>query len=958
MKHQILTLLKAALAVSLFPCATLIAQVPQTIHYQGKVTVDGEPFDGTGYFKFALIYDGTENIETAEALAIIGIDGEIWSIFVPNGGSGYTSPPEVTIIDSGSGSGAEATAVVVNGAVDQINVDQGGSGYSSSVNIVVEDPPVPELEIVWSNDGTTGNNIPVDAVALPVSDGIFSVALGDIGLGGMSEPISTSAFAELPVFLRVWFDDGQEGFQLLSPDQPLASVPYAFSAGYAEDVAEGSVSFDQIDPAIALFSRVQGSDAIEKVVAEQGILRISPFFDPEVDQDLFSPMIRMGHVNNFASNRGATVSGGGTASSPNLANGIFSTIGGGLGNEASGGHATIGGGLGNQASGLQYATVAGGQDNTASNWAAMVGGGQDNEAGGGWSTVGGGVDNSANNLYSSIGGGQSNEASGDWSTVAGGVSNTANNQHSAIGGGQGNEANGDWSSIAGGKNNTTNDRYSAIGGGSENEANEWWTTVSGGFSNEVSGQSGTVAGGALNIASHGHSTIGGGRSNEASENFATVSGGLSNEASGSHAAVSGGRENIASGGSATISGGRNNTASGSEATVGGGITNRASDSYATVTGGNNNEASAFAATIGGGRSNEAAGQFSMVPGGDANEALGNYSFAAGHRAKVDEDHHGTFIWADSTWANFSSTDEDQFLIRAGNGVGIGTNSPSNQLSVAGRADFSQRVGIGTNAPTRMLHLKGNSVNTPTMLFQSDNAPANQRVAALFMNVTSGHMSLGRMNDAGTSLQETHMRIRADNGFVGMGTTNPQTLLHLDGLNTSTSNPDGLRLQNGDFNYWDLHLSHAFLQFNRNGTNLAYVNHNGEWNTASDERLKQDIRSVDSVLSQVKGLDVVSYHYKDRERSNHPQIGFLAQNVVKYFPQLASRESEDDYWSLNYTGFGVLAIRAIQEQQEVIEAQEARIAELEEQLAAQDDLETRLTQIETMLAGEELASSSD
>ena len=41
--------------------------------------------------------------------------------------------------------------------------------------------------------------------------------------------------------LRVWFSDGVNGFQQLSPDRHFASVPYAFSAGSAT-IADGSLS--------------------------------------------------------------------------------------------------------------------------------------------------------------------------------------------------------------------------------------------------------------------------------------------------------------------------------------------------------------------------------------------------------------------------------------------------------------------------------------------------------------------------------------------------------------------------------------------------------------------------------------------------------------------------------------------------------------------------------------------
>jgi len=70
-----------------------------------------------------------------------------------------------------------------------------------------------------------------------------------------------------------------------------------------------------------------------------------------------------------------------------------------------------------------------------------------------------------------------------------------------------------------------------------------------------------------------------------------------------------------------------------------------------------------------------------VPGGRENTAAGHTSFAAGYRAKAN--HSGTFVWADSTAADFASTGKDQFLIRASGGVGIGTPSPTGQLDVNG-----------------------------------------------------------------------------------------------------------------------------------------------------------------------------------------------------------------------------------------------------------------------------------
>jgi len=74
----------------------------------------------------------------------------------------------------------------------------------------------------------------------------------------------------------------------------------------------------------------------------------------------------------------------------------------------------------------------------------------------------------------------------------------------------------------------------------------------------------------------------------------------------------------------------------------------------------------------------------VIPGGTLNRAGGTNSLAAGSRAGAL--HNGTFVWGDSQSADFASTGEDQFLVRARRGVGINTNDPgTNALLVNGRA---------------------------------------------------------------------------------------------------------------------------------------------------------------------------------------------------------------------------------------------------------------------------------
>jgi hypothetical protein len=89
----------------------------------------------------------------------------------------------------------------------------------------------------WSNDGTsTGGGEPTAAVQLAVSDGLFSVLLGDTTLGGMTQALTAAVFSQPDRYLRVWFSASAGGpFSQLTPDTRIAAVPYALQAQEAAD---------------------------------------------------------------------------------------------------------------------------------------------------------------------------------------------------------------------------------------------------------------------------------------------------------------------------------------------------------------------------------------------------------------------------------------------------------------------------------------------------------------------------------------------------------------------------------------------------------------------------------------------------------------------------------------------------------------------------------------------------
>lgn len=282
-----------------------------------------------------------------------------------------------------------------------------------------------------------------------------------------------------------------------------------------------------------------------------------------------------------------------------------------------------------------------------------------------------GANNTASGRYSTVGGGTGNTASNENATVSGGGGNTASAYDAAVGGGFLNRALGDGSTIGGGVENIAGaGEVSTVGGGGHNKARGRYSVVSGGGGGEPDS----------NSAFGDYSAVGGGRRNIAQGFGSKVGGGSTNKASGSFSFVGGGINNLASSSQATVAGGQTDTASAPFASVGGGCGNSAKGSFATTAGGFNNLASGFYSTVAGGDEDTATGDWAAIPGGHFNKAAGDYSYAAGRRAKAL--HAGTFVWADGTDADFSSSAPNQFLIRASGGVGIGTANPQGALDMS------------------------------------------------------------------------------------------------------------------------------------------------------------------------------------------------------------------------------------------------------------------------------------
>lgn len=96
---------------------------------------------------------------------------------------------------------------------------------------------------------------------------------------------------------------------------------------------------------------------------------------------------------------------------------------------------------------------------------------------------------------------------------------------------------------------------------------------------------------------------------------------------------------------------------------------------------------------------------------------------------------------------------------------------------------------------------------------------------------------------------------------------------------------------------------------------------GKYVTFSDSRLKTNVQLLPPVLDKISQLNPVMYEMKDDNPKHERTQGFIAQEVKPLFPELIKKinykarsgEPITDLNTMNYSGFGVITIKALQEQ---------------------------------------------
>jgi hypothetical protein len=215
-------------------------------------------------------------------------------------------------------------------------------------------------------------------------------------------------------------------------------------------------------------------------------------------------------------------------------------------------------------------------------------------------------------------------------------------------------------------------------------------------------------------------------------------------------------------------------------------------------------------------------------------------------------------------------------------------------------------------------------------------------------IGGGTKSLAFNNAATTFYSGTSPRMTIlTGGQVGINNLAPTATLHLTAL---VSNGVPFKLQGHASTTVEQMLMYTskaaatnwyWMVAQANSVNQLIINGEGDINNSnnvygqlSDIRLKENIVDATPKLEDIKRLKIKNFNFIG---NNLKQIGLIAQEVEEIFPGLVNEDKQPDiedgpkgevYKSVKYSVLVPMLVKAMQEQQEIIENLKTRIEQLE------------------------------
>lgn len=261
-----------------------------------------------------------------------------------------------------------------------------------------------------------------------------------------------------------------------------------------------------------------------------------------------------------------------------------------------------------------------------------------------------------------------------------------------------------------------------------------------------------------------------------------------------------------------------------------------------------------------------------------------------------------------------------------------------------------RIGIGGAAPNSELQLPNTISNRKITLWEASNNPYQYfgfgiESGTLTYNIR-GVGDMHRFYCGNTASSSNTLMTISGNKKVVIGTQDGGSKLGINSadpqyaLELVQADHTGLVIIDPNtWNHWELKTeqvgsngNYLFFRYNASGT--SFIHPDGSYHETSDSRLKYDVESLPKALPKLLQLKPVTY-FKRTGNADYKNIGFIAQELQQYFPELVSvvdgamagYKDIPDLHTVNYSQLSVIAIKAIQEQQAIIDKQQQQIQEL-------------------------------
>ena len=274
----------------------------------------------------------------------------------------------------------------------------------------------------------------------------------------------------------------------------------------------------------------------------------------------------------------------------------------------------------------------------------------------------------------------------------------------------------------------------------------------------------------------------------------------------------------------------------------------------------------------------------------------------------------------------------------------------------------KKFGMGINKPTQKLTIVDGSTTCYMNIQNSTTGYTTTSGMLIGMEGNNGWLSTYEPGNLYLGTNSAAKVTIASDGDVGIGITSPLQKLDVNGAVNIRGNASNQLLfcgsaeaiwyddtyfswgYGGQYNYFGDEVTigtSAAPGYNLVVNGTAAKTGGGSWSTLSDVRMKDLTGEYQKGLNEIMQLKPVTFTYKagnPRElNSNEPQIGFVAQDVQKIFPE-AVTECKDGYLDFNIHAVNVALVNAVKELK----------AENEQLKMTNENYEKRLAEIEVMI----------